>query len=526
MGSRAHALTMLAAVLATGCGGGTSQAPPSTFRYADTEPEYLDPSLCAEISGLRVVMNLFEGLTCFPAGDGAAEPCMATHWDANESGTLWTFHLREDATWSDGQPVTAADFTYAWRRAVDPANSSKVAQYLWYVRNGRAITSGRLPPEQLGVTALDDHTLMVELEEPTPYFLDLLAFPGFSPVPRHVVASLGNPWVRPENMVTNGPYVLTEWAPLDHISLERSPTYHGADQVQLERIEVFISDDSATRYKMYVAGEIDWLFQLPASYIPSLRRKRDDFHIAPYLATYYYMCNVTRPPLDDPRVRKALNLAIDKEAITRYVTKADERAATSLVPRMTGYDGPVGASFDPDQARRLLADAGYPNGVGFPEISMSFNTLDTHSLVAQAIQEMWRDHLNIEVGLQNMQWKVFLQKVHGGDFDLARSGWIGDYPDPMAFLETWDCGASNNLSGYCSADYEALLNQARGTMDADERADVLAEAETRLLQDLPLLPIYHYTQSYLLAEDVTGFEPNLRGFHLFKYMARGDPTRP
>jgi oligopeptide transport system substrate-binding protein len=519
---RPAALLIALLTLISSCAGGDVE-PTQVFRYADTEPEYLDPTLCAEISGLRIVMNLFEGLTCFPPDDGPARPAVATHWEVDESGTLWTFHLREDAVWSDGTPLTAEDFVYAWRRAVDPANSSKVAQYLWYIRNGRSITSGRLPPTKLGVTALDDHTLMVELEEPTPYLLDLVAFPGFAPVPRHVVGAKGSRWVRPENMVTNGPYTLSEWAPLDHITLQRNPLYFDADDVELERVEVFISDDSATRYKMYVAGEIDWLFQLPAAYIPSLKHKRTDFHIAPYLATYFYTCNLSRPPLDDSRVRKALNLAIDKETIVQYVTKAEEDPATSLVPPMPNYTGPMGGTFDPDQARRLLADAGYPNGVGFPTIQMSFNAMDVHELVAQVIQEMWKTHLNITVELQSMQWKVYLQRMQVGDFDLARSGWIGDYPDPMAFLETFDCGASNNNARYCNRDFEALLNQVRSEEDATRRRKLLYDAEEILIQDLPLIPIFHYSLPYLLREDVEGFEENTRDFHLAKYMRRRSP---
>jgi len=491
-----------------------------TFRYADSEPEYLDPNLCAESSGIRLVTSLFEGLTCFPTGDGEPLPAVATHWEVDHDGTLWTFHLRPDAVWSDGVPLVAEDFVYSWRRVVDPGTASKAAQYLWYVRGGRAITSGRLPSTKLGVTALDDHTLMVELEEPTPYFLDLLAFPAYAPVPRHVIGVLGDQWVRPGSMVSNGPYVLADWAPLDRIALDRNPRYHGADDVRMARIEVILSDDSATCYKMYVAGEIDWLSRIPPAYIPSLKHKRGDFHIAPYLATYYFMCNTSRSPLDNPKVRKALNLAIDKESIVQYVTQADERPATSLVPSMPGYPGYVGGSFDPVQARQLLADAGYPNGVGFPAIELSFNTLRAHSLVAQAVQEMWKDHLNIDVGLNNMQWKVYLQRMHVEDFDIARSGWIGDYPDPMAFLETWDCGASNNHSGYCNHEYEALLNQVRGEDDPVRRRSLLLEAERLLLQDLPLIPLFHYSLPYLLAEDIRGFEENLRDVHLFKYLYR------
>ena len=509
-------------VTAAGCGGGDAQRV-QTFRYADSEPEYLDPNLCAEASGIRVLTSLFEGLTGFPAGEGEPLPAMATHWEVDHDGTLWTFHLRPDAVWSDGVPLVAEDFVYSWRRVVDPGTASRAAQYLWYVRDGRAITSGRLPPTKLGVTALDDHTLMVELEEPTPYFLDLLAFPAYAPIPRHVVNTHGDQWVRPGHMVTNGPFVLSEWAPLDRITLSKNPLYYEADDVHLDRIEVVISDDLATCYKMYVAGELDWLYRIPTAYIPSLKHKRSDFHIAPYLATYYLMCNVSRPPLDNPKVRKALNLAIDKEKIVQYVTKADERPATSLVPPMPGYQGPIGGAFDPVQARHLLADAGYPNGVGFPGVELSFNTLGTHSLVAQAIQEMWKDHLNVDVGLHSMQWKVFLQRMHVEDFDIARSGWIGDYPDPMAFLETWDCGASNNHSGYCSREYEALLNQARGEDDPTRRLSLLFDAEELLLQDLPLIPLFYYSLPYLLAEDIGGFEDNLRDVHRFKFLYRKTP---
>jgi ABC-type oligopeptide transport system substrate-binding subunit len=504
-----------------GCSGNKDR-PYQSFRFADSEPEYIDPNMCTEAAGLRVLLNLFEGLTAPPPDDGPPRPGMATHWDQDDTGTVWTFHLRQDAKWSDGVPLTAHDFVYSWRRAVDPATGSKVSQYMWYVRNGRAITSGRLDPSQLGVTALDDHTLMVELEEPTAYVLELLAFSGFAPVPKHLVEEAGTDWVRPATIVTNGPYVLDEWVPLDHITLLKNPLYHDADQVRLEQIDVYISDDSATRYKMYVAGEVDWVYHLPSAYIPHLKRKRDDFHISDYLSTYYYMCNLERAPFDDPNVRKALNLAIDKDSLVRYVVKGDQRPATSLVPRMPGYTAPVGPEYDPEQARRMLADAGYPNGVGFPEIEISFNTMDNHKLLAQAIQEMWKRELNIEVSLQNMEWKVFLKKQQVGDYDVSRSGWIGDYNDPMTFLEIWVCDASNNHTGYCNPDYDAMLNQARGELDHRQRMAYLHEAEEVLLKDMPILPIYFYTQPYLLSEDIRGFEENLRDLHPLRYVYRDE----
>lgn len=513
----AHAL--LSVLLLAGCAGGDDR-PVQSFRMTDSEPEYIDPNMCTESAGLRVLINLFEGLTALPPDDGPPRPGMATHWDRDETGTVWTFHLREDAVWSDGEPLTAHDFVYSWRRIVDPATGSKVAQYMWYVRNGRAITSGRLDPAHLGVTALDDHTLMVELEEPTQYLLELLSFPGFSPVPQHLVEEVGDDWVRPERIASNGPYQLTEWIPLDRMTLTRNPHYHDADGVRLEQVEIYMSEDNATRYKMYVAGEVDWVYQLPPSYIPHLKRKRDDFHIADYLSTYYYMCNLSRPPFDDAKVRKALNLAIDKDALVRYVTKGDERPASALVPRMPGYEGPVGPDHDPDQARRLLADAGYPNGVGFPEIQISFNTAENHKLVAQAIQEMWKRELNIQVSLQNMEWKVFLKHQQVQDYDISRSGWIGDYHDPMTFLEVWACEASNNHSGYCNPEYDAMLAQARGELEHTRRMSYLHEAEEILVQDLPIIPIYHYTRPYLLQDDVRGFEDNLRDLHPMRYIYR------
>ncbi len=513
-------IPLIAAILApAGCMPAGDETG-AVFRYADTQPEYLDPNMSTETAGMRILLNLFEGLTCFAPDDGPVRPGMATHWDVDETGTLWTFHLRTDATWSDGLPVTARDFVYSWRRVVDPATNSKGAQYMWYVRNGRAITSARLPPSALGVTALDEHTLMVELEEPTSYLLELLALPTFAPVPRHVVEDRGTGWDRPENIVTNGAYLLEESNVLDRIVLVKSPTYHDADQVRVERVEVIISDDTATQYKMYVAGETDWLFHIPPSYIPHLRRKRDDFHVADYLATYYYACNIERPPLDDPKVRKALYMAIDREALVRYVTKGQEKPAAAMVPRMPGYDGPIAPGFDPETAKRLLADAGYPNGAGMRTLEISFNTGENHKLIAQAIQEMFKRNLNIDVTLQNMEWKVYLKKQHIKDYDIGRMGWIGDYRDPMTFLEVWYCDASNNHTGFCDPEFDALLNEARAQQDVTVRMATLRRAEERLLQEMPLLPIYHYSMPFLLSDDVGGFEQNIRDVHLFKYIYR------
>ncbi len=502
-----------------GCGT-EQQGDETAFRYADREPEYLDPGLVTEIAGFRAVINLFEGLTCFAPDDGPVRPAIATHWDQDDTGTIWTFYLRKDALWSDGVPVTARDFVYSWRRVVDPETGSKGAQNMWYVRNGRAITSGRLPATDLGVTALSEHKLMVELEEPTQYLLELLALPNFAPVPRHLVEEVGKDWVREEHIVTNGPYLLEEWLPLDHITVRKSPTYYDADQVRIDRVDTIITEDNSTQYKMYVAGEIDWAHQLPPAYIPYLKRKRDDFHVASYLGTYYFICNMEKEPLDDIKVRKALNLAIDKEAIVRYVTKGQEKTATTMVPRMPGYEGPIGEEFDPERARRLLADAGYPNGVGLPKMEVAFNTQGNHKLIAQAIQDMWKRHLNIEVTLQNMEWKVLLKKQHVRDYSIARNGWIGDYRDPMTFLELWYCEASNNHTSYCNPAYDAALNQARAHADAGERLELLRDAEAILMQDLPFLPIYHDTMPYLLSEQIGGFEENVRDIHPVKYLYR------
>jgi len=500
---------------------GSPAEPAQVFRYADSEPEYLDPGLCAESACARLLPNLFEGLTVLAPDDGPPRPGIAERWESEQNDTLWTFHLRPDATWSDGTPLTAHDFEYAWRRVADPATGSKVAQYTWYLLDGHEVTAGELPPERLGVSALDDHTLMVELEAPTHYLLELLATPGYAPVPSHVVEDQGSRWVRAGNIVTNGPFVLDEWVPLDHLRLERNPRYHAADEVALDAVEVAIVDDAAARYKMYVAGELDYLFAVPHAYVPRLRHSREDFHVADYLASYYYMCNIQRPPLDDVRVRRALNLAIDKSAIVQHITGAEERPGRNVVPRIPGYDGPLGPAFAPERARELLADAGYPGGEGFPRVEISFNASDMHRLVAEAILGMWKEQLGIEVGLRTLEWTAYLQQQELGAFEIARSGWIGDYRDPMAFLEPWYCAGSNNPTGYCEPEFDALLNLARTDHDPLRRGRHLREAEEILLRDLPLLPIYHYTMPYLLSPRVQGFEENLLDTHLLKYLSVG-----
>jgi len=503
----------------TACGA--PPEPTQVFRYADSETEYLDPGLCAESACGRLLPNLFEGLTVLAPDDGPPRPGVAERWEAEQNDTLWTFHLRPDATWSDGTALTAHDFEYAWQRVADPSTASKVAQYTWYLLDGREVVAGELPVERLGVTALDDHTLMVELEAPTHYLLELLATPGFAPVPRHVVEPLGSRWVRPENIVGNGAFVLTEWVPLDHLRVERNPRYHGADEVALDAVEIAIVEDVGARYKMYVADELDWLYSVPHAYVPRLKHSREDFHIAEYLASYYYMCNVGRPPLDDVRVRRALNLAIDKSAIVRHITRAEERPGRNVVPRIPGYDGPRGPSYDPVRARELLAEAGYPGGVGFPHLEISFNASDEHRLMAEAILGMWNEQLGLDVGLRTLDWTAYLQRQELGDFDIARSGWIGDYRDPMAFLEPWYCAGSNNPTGYCEPEFDALLNQARTDHNPTRRGRHLRAAEEILLRDVPLLPIYHYTMPYLLAPRVRGFEENLLDTHLLRYLSIG-----
>ena len=482
-----------------------------------TDFETLDPAKSTGIPEATVIYLLYEGLTQRDP-QGRLVPGMAERWDVSKDGLTWTFYLRA-AKWSNGQLVSAGDFEFAWKRALDPALAADYAYQLYYLKNGKAYNTGRIKDvSQVGVIAKDARTLVVTLESPTPFFGDLLSFHTLMPVPKTVVT--GNPaWAgKPETFVGNGPFVMKEWTRQNRVVLERNPNYWDAKSIKLQRIEFSMIEAESTALVQYEAGQLDGSSNVPVADIPRLL-KTGDFKAMPYIGTYYYLFNTTHKPLDDARVRRALAFAINRTLITARITRAGEKPANAFVPSgivVNGTDfrqagGPLMPVYDPALAKKLLAEAGYPNGEGFPTLTILYNTSQRHKTIAEAIQEMWRQNLGVKVNLTNQEWKVYLQTRSQHNFDIARAGWIGDYRDPKTFLDMFITGSSFNEGLWSNKAYDRLVDATTKTADQAVRMKAFHEAEKIFVQDMPLAPIYFYVQPILYKNYVQGLATDPTG---------------
>lgn len=492
-----------------------------------TEPQDLDPQVVTGVQENHIMMALLEGLVIPDPVDLHPIPGVAEKWDISPDRKVYTFHLRTNALWSNGDPVTARDFYESYKRILTPSLASEYAYMHYVVTNAEAYnTNGITDFSKVGYNVIDDHTLQITLNNATPYFLALLTHSSWFPVHMPTVRKFGDPyqrgnrWTRPGNYVGNGPFVLTKWHVNDVIEVRKSPTYWDRDRVRLNAIRFFPIESSDVEERAFRAGQLHITLEAPLSKIDYYKKNHPDLiKIEPYLGTYFYRVNVTKPPLNDKRVRQALAMAIDREAIVKDVTKGGELPAFSFVPPGTaGYTPRTQLREDVAEARRLLAEAGYPNGNGMPTVEILFNTLESHRTIAEAIQQMWRTKLGINVRLVNEEWKVYLDSVQTLNYQLSRAGWIGDYVDPNSFMDLWLTGGGNNETGWSNPEYDRLIAQAAATTDPKERLEVFQKAEAILMDELPQIPIYFYTRVYLRRPEVKGWYPNILDNHLFQYM--------
>jgi oligopeptide transport system substrate-binding protein len=482
------------ALLADGCGRSAGRA---DFVFVNgAEPETLDPHIVTGQPEIRIAESLFEGLT---SRDGAGHivPGIAERWEISPDGRTYTFHLR-DAVWSNGDPLTSADFLASWQRALDPATASGYADFYSYIVNAEAYNAGTLKDfSQVGVTAPDAHTLKVTLNYPTPFFLDICAFSTLAPVHLASLRQWGNDWLKPGKLVSDGPYTLAAWRINDRVVLQKNSRYWNAAHVAFNRIDALSIQSPATAFNLFYSGVVDLTMDksmVPAFFIDVLRTK-PYYHAHTILGTYFYRFNVTRKPFDDPRVRRALALAIDKRRIVERITRAGEEPAGSLTPPgFTGYEAPPGLGYDPAKARALLAEAGYPGGQGFPAASILYSATGAQNAqIATEIQAIWRENLGIEVDLRAQEWKVYLNSLAGLDYAIGQSSWVGDYPDPNTFLDCFVTGRGNNRTGWSSPAYDGLLADARREADPVRRMAILHQAEALLVDEAaPVIPLYYY----------------------------------
>jgi ABC-type oligopeptide transport system substrate-binding subunit len=488
------------------------------------EPRSLDPHRVAGSTEQNIMMNLYEGLTIPDPETAEPHPALATSWESNADKTVWTFHLRRDATWTDGAPLTAEDFVYSWRRLVDPATATPYANLTYYIKNAQAINEGRIADiAALGVRAVDAYTFEVTTEHPTAFFPTLTPLYIFAAVPRQAIERYGDQWLLPEHHVSCGPFRLVERVPYDRIVLEKWDGYWGAADVRLRRVVFYPTQNKITAVNLFKAGEIALTWgtnqTIPTIFAKALTGKRD-YVSAPGFGTYYYDLNVRKPPTDDVRVRRALNLAIDKRELCERLFQAGQQPATSFVPPgIPGYPYPTGEAFDPDEARRLLAEAGYPGGRNCPPIEIIFNTDETHSEVAQAIQSIWKRELGIEVTLRNMEWQAFQAVRESREYvGASRDAFIGDYFDPNTFLDLLASDSLNNHPGWVDERYIALVTKANGEIDAARRLEMLGAAEQYMLERMPIVPLFHYSIVRVKKPWVKGWYENALDLHPLKFV--------
>ena len=489
------------------------------------EPESIDPAVITGQLDGRVAYALFDGLVHFDR-HGVPQPAIAQSWDLSSNATTYTFHLRSNAKWSNNEPVTAIDFVESWKRTLLPETAAEYAYVMYHIKNAQAFNEGKIKDFSLvGVHALDAQTLRVELEDPTPYFLDLLAYVPYLPVYIPSVKQFGDDWIKPAHLVNDGPFLMEEWRLNYRIRLRKNPNYWDAQNVRLQTVDLLPIENAISAYNFYASKVADLILDkglTPPSLITEIKR-RPDFHAAPFLGDYFIRFNVTRKIFSDARVRQAFAMAIERKRIVQKITQAGEPPAYSFTPPGTaGYQPPEMFHFDPEKARRLLADAGYPQGRGFPTVTYLYDNKKLNEDIAIEFQSMLWQELGVRVELQKQEWKVYLNSMNRRDYDFCRSSWIGDYNDPNTFLDCFVTNGGNNRTGWSNQEYDRLIEAAGKEADQRKRFDYFRQAEDILLnQATPICPLYFYMgiQIYDNAK-LGGIEPNLLDEHPFREMYR------
>jgi oligopeptide transport system substrate-binding protein len=532
----------------TGCGGSTSQASSqaaasgtgsaaqsksvSLTVNVGTEPDSIDPDLNTLVDGGIYIQHVFEGLTKLD-DKGKIVNGQAKDIKVSDDGLTYTVTLRDDIKWSDGKPVTAQDFVYGWQRLVNPKTASEYSYMMDPVVNATDIYTGKNKDvTSLGVTAKDDKTLEIKLSAPCAYFLELLSRPMFYPLRKDVVEG-NDKWTQdPKTYIGNGPYKMTAWNHKESIIDQKSDTYYNKDAVTVDQIKFLLMDDDSAIQAAYQNGELNFADSYPVEEQEKWAATKD-YHNMDQLATYYIAFNCKKAPFDNPKVRKALTLAIDRNYIVNNITKAGQIPADAFVSTGVtdadtskqfhevggGYYSVKDEDYDKNvaEAKKLLSEAGYPDGKGFPTFEYSFNTNTGHKAIAEALQNMWKEELGINCTIAAQEWAVFSENRHKGNYQVARDGWIADYNDPISYLDTFMSDSGNNDPQWSNKDFDALIRKAKATGDQTVRMKAMHDAEKVLMDDMPLCPIYFYTDVYLLNTNISNVVTTPLGDKLFTY---------
>jgi oligopeptide transport system substrate-binding protein len=507
-------------LLLTGCGkretlverGDKTQV---LHRALDSDVPDLDPHVVTGIAEAKVFCALLEPLIVIDATTLRPSPALAERWEVSPDGLVYTFHIRTDARWSNNEPITAQDCIDSWRRILTPTLAADYAYQFYCIKGAEAFNKGTGDFSGVGLAALDPHTFRVTLARPTPYFLGLLDSTAWSPINVRSIAAIGDPyqrggqWTRPGKMVTSGPFILKDWSLGQRIVVEKSPTYWDRGHVRLNAIHFYPIDSTESQERAFRAGQLHATDSLLADKVTSYRRANSPaLRTDPYLNTYFFRFNVRRAPFNDARIRRALSLALDRQALTAKVLQAGQQPAAALVPpTMPDYTPPIRPLTDLAAARRLLAEAGFPDGKGLPPIEVLVPTKGSGPIVGETIQEFWRRDLGLDVRVLKQEQKVIYAERRAGNYHVLLSDWLGDYFDPTTFLDIWTSDSGNNHTGWKDPAYDALLAEAARTTDVRARFVILQKAESLLLDAAPIAPLYYNTHVYLLQPSVKGWQP-------------------
>lgn len=498
-------------------------------------PLTLDPQQMIGSPSNRLILALFEGLVNIDAYSMTPQPGVASHWHISDDNLVYTFYIRNDARWSDNTPITAEDFLWSWQRLLNAEHDTPYASMLFVIKNARDYANGKLRSfDEVGVKALTPHTLRVTLENPTPYFLQLLANVSTFPVPRQAIEKHGEAgelftgWTDSKNLISNGPFNFESYSPDTGITVSKNPTYWDQQNVNLNSIVFYVLHDNNTEEAMFNRGDLHYTQSVPLNRIEHYQNTRDPrYRQTRFLATYFYIINTRTPPLNDVRVRRALSLAIDRSWLNEVAQRNALQPAHSFTPPgIQDYYPRELATYNADTARTLLAEAGYPNGENWPRITLSYNPSDVNSATAEAVVNIWKKNLNINIALKEYNWDEYALNLGNQEYDIARMTWIGDYLDPKSFLELFLGHTKYNPSDFSNPHYdELILKHAPAAKTQEERNAIYTEAETILMEFAPLIPLFTHTSKHLIHPDVRNMPPNILDFTNFKYVSLTPPVK-
>ena len=531
----AMALCMIFVFAACGNNGGSAAKGDDVMDVCiASEPDSIDPALSTSLDGGTMNLHTFEGLVKWaPDKKGKAKlvPGMAEKWDVSDDKLEWTFHLRKDLKWSDGSPLTAKDFVYSWNRLVNPDTGADYEYMLDMVAGYDS------PDKKLEIEAVDDQTFKVKLAKLTPYFEEICAFPATVPVKQDIIENSGDDWTsKADTYVSNGPFKMTERKRNSKIVMEPNENYYDADKVKTKKLVFHLMDDTNAMYAAFKSGELDFINQVPPDETKALLKDKT-LKVEPQIGTYFVCFNTKKAPFDNPKVREAFSLAIDRNFIVNDVTATGETVAGGFVPAgindAEGVNGDefrkVGGDFykigkddydaNCEKAKKLMEEAGYPEGKGFPTVDYLYNTDANHKAIAEALQNMWQDKLGVKVTLQNQEWNVFINDRKEGNYTIARHGWVGDYNDPMTFIDMFITGGGNNDAKYENPAYDALVKAAKAETDTEKRMQLMHDAEKILVEDDSVVaPLYFYTSKHMIQDGIKGLYYTPLGYYFFDNM--------